>query len=301
MISPSVSCPMAPELQPEPCSNSCRPRTESTIRLLSSPKACPRLNTTTRSMTWKCWRSSERWKSGDTTWKARANLSRSGRTIRTWSTSGPPRNSTAGKPDGPSTYPASTSPSTTSQDGAWASLTPSPAAQTTDPASQTTQTTPSLVRNFSKSGPSKVSLSPVKNAPSSVTFARPSRMVNWMSVRGLTRRTLRQTLRLRLPPYIFLYLIIVLLSFHLFILISTLRSDPPVGPSGFHPSDPITFMHSSSGLYSIIVRYLFILFPEPSTACPRARPVYIQLLNTCYGFPQINSLWIPLTGQLPSP
>src|ERR1700675_2658730 len=102
----------------------------------------------------------------------------------------------------------------------------------------------------------------------------------------------------------------------LFILIFTLRSDPPsdplgsirrtlwvpsVGPSGFHPSDPITFMYSSSGLYSIIVRYLFILFPEPSTACPRARPVYIRLLNTCYGFPQINSLWIPLTGQLPSP
>src|ERR1700675_851319 len=136
---------------------------ESTIRLLSSPKACPQSNATTRSMTWKCWRSSERWKSGDTTWKARANLLRSGRTIRTSSTSGPPRNSTAAKPDGPSTCPASTSPSTTSQDIAWASLTPSPAAQTTDPGLQTMQTSPSLVRNFSKYGPSKVSLSPVKN------------------------------------------------------------------------------------------------------------------------------------------
>src|ERR1700675_3633033 len=73
--------------------------------------------------------------------------------------------------------------------------------------------------------------------------------------------------------------------------ISTLRSDPP--------SDPVIFICSSSGLYSIIVRYLFILFPEPSTACPRVRPVYIQLLNTCYGFPHINSLWIPLTGQFP--
>src|ERR1700675_3168455 len=51
-----------------------------------------------------------------------------------------------------------------------------------------------------------------------------------------------------------------------------------------------------SGLYSIIVRYLLILFPEPSTACPRVGTVYIQLLNTCYGFPQIISLWIPLTA-----
>src|ERR1700675_757278 len=208
MISPSVSCPMAPELQPEPCSNSCRPRTESTIRLLSSPKACPRSNATTRSMTWKCWQSSERWKSGDTTWKARANLLRSGWTIRTWSTSGPPRSSTAPKPDCPSTYPASTSPSPTSQDGAWANPTPSPAAQTT-------QTSPSWVRNISKSVPSKVSLLPVRNTPSSVT------------VRGLTRRTLR----LRLPPYIFLYLIIILLSFHCSYLCSPsdriLRSDPP--------------------------------------------------------------------------
>src|ERR1700675_696687 len=124
MITPSVSCPMAPELQPEPCSNSCRPRTESITLLLSSPKACPRSNATTRSMTWKCSRSSEGWKSGDTTWKARANLLRSGRTIRPSSTSGPLRNSTAAKPDGPSTCPTSTSPSTTSQDGAWASLTP---------------------------------------------------------------------------------------------------------------------------------------------------------------------------------
>src|SRR6202795_250655 len=73
-----------------------------------------------------------------------------------------------------------------------------------------------------------------------------------------------------------------------------------VRPFVFYPSDPIIFIRSSSGLYSIIVRYLFILFPEPSTACPRARPVYIPLLNTCYGFPQINSLWIPLTGQFPS-
>src|ERR1700675_3279699 len=100
------------------------------------------------------------------------------------------------------------------------------------------------------------------------------------------------------------------------ICISTLRSDPPsdppcpihrtlrvlsVGPSVSYPSDPIIFIRSPSGLYSIIVRYLFILFPEPSTACPRVRPVYIRLLNTCYGFPQINSLWIPLTGQLPFP
>src|SRR6202795_1284019 len=82
-------------------------------------------------------------------------------------------------------------------------------------------------------------------------------------------------------------------------------SHPPIGPSvepsGFHPSDPITFVYSPSGLYSIIVQYLFILFPEPSTACPRVRLVYIRLLNTCYGFPQINSLWIPLTGQFPFP
>src|ERR1700675_3021102 len=74
-----------------------------------------------------------------------------------------------------------------------------------------------------------------------------------------------------------------------------------VGPSVFHPSDPIMFIHPSSVLYSFIVRYLFILFPEPSTACPRVRLVYIRLLNTCYGFPQINSLWIPLTGQFPLP
>src|ERR1700675_3030614 len=164
MISPSVSCPTVLELQPEPYSNSCRLRTESTIRLLSSPQACPRSNATTRSMMWKCSQSSERWKSEDTTWKARANRLRSGQTTRTSSTSGPPRSSTAAKPDGPSTCPASTSPSTTSQDGAWASLTPSPAAQTTDPALQTTQTSPSLVWNFSKYGPSKVSLSLVKNA-----------------------------------------------------------------------------------------------------------------------------------------
>ena len=77
----------------------------------------------------------------------------------------------------------------------------------------------------------------------------------------------------------------------LFILMFTLRSDPP--------SDPIVFMHSSSVSYSFIVRYLFILFPEPSTACPRVGTVYIQLLNTCYRFPQINSLWTPLTGQFP--
>src|SRR6202795_4380106 len=56
------------------------------------------------------------------------------------------------------------------------------------------------------------------------------------AVRGLTRRTL-QTLRLRyppppLPPYILLHLITVLLSFHLFILILTLRSDPPSDPPG---------------------------------------------------------------------
>src|ERR1700675_1178640 len=72
-----------------------------------------------------------------------------------------------------------------------------------------------------------------------------------------------------------------------------------VGPSVSHPSDPIVFIHSSSVSYSFIVRYLFISFPEPSTACPRAGIVYIQLLNTCYGFPQIISLWIPLTGQSP--
>src|SRR6202795_330998 len=88
------------------------------------------------------------------------------------------------------------------------------------------------------------------------------------------------------PPYTSVH--IYLSYYHLtfissFIYIFILRSDPP--------SDPIIFIHSSSGLYSIIVRYLFILFPEPSTACPRVRPVYIQLLNTCYGFPQINSLW----------
>src|ERR1700675_3587751 len=59
MISPSVSCPTVLESQPEPYSNSCRPRTESTIRLLSSPKACPRLSATTRSMMWKCWQSSK--------------------------------------------------------------------------------------------------------------------------------------------------------------------------------------------------------------------------------------------------
>src|ERR1700675_4698327 len=47
-------------------------------------------------------------------------------------------------------------------------------------------------------------------------------------VRGLTRRTLCWTLRLRLPPYIFLYLIIILLSFHL--LFFPLPSDPPSGP-----------------------------------------------------------------------
>src|SRR6202795_90926 len=84
-----------------------------------------------------------------------------------------------------------------------------------------------------------------------------------------------------------------LTTISLFICISILRSDPP--------SDPIMFIHPSSVLYSFIVRYLFILFPEPSTACPRAGTVYIRLLNTCYGFPQINSLWIPLTGQFPFP
>src|SRR6202795_4416532 len=80
-----------------------------------------------------------------------------------------------------------------------------------------------------------------------------------------------------------------LTTISLFIHTFILRLDPP--------SDPITFICSSSGLYSIIVRYLFILFPEPSTACPRAGTVYIPLPNTCYGFPQINSLWIPLTGS----
>src|ERR1700675_4064353 len=59
---------------------------------------------------------------------------------------------------------------------------------------------------------------------------------NEMVVRGLTRRTLR-TLRLRyppppLPPYILLHLIIVLFSFHLFILILIIRSDPPSDPPG---------------------------------------------------------------------
>src|SRR6202795_4151492 len=123
-------------------------------------------------------------------------------------------------------------------------------------------------------------------------------------VRGLTRRTLR----LRLPPYILL----ILLSFYFHFTCSYLLSPSgwilrrtlrvlSVGPSVSYLPDPIIFICSSSGLYSIIVQYLFILFPEPSTACPRVRPVYIRLLNTCYGFPQINSLWIPLTGQLPFP
>src|ERR1700675_4541349 len=127
-------------------------------------------------------------------------------------------------------------------------------------------------------------------------------------VRGLTRRTLRRTLRLRIPPYI----LFILLSFYFHFTCSYLLSPSgriplrtlrvlSVGPSMSYPSDPIIFIRSPSGLYSIIVRYLFILFPEPSTACPRVRPVYIRLLNTCYGFPQINSLWIPLTGQLPFP
>src|SRR6202795_1281372 len=99
------------------------------------------------------------------------------------------------------------------------------------------------------------------------------------------------TLCLRVPPDMYLYLFYHFSFISLFILMFTLRSDPP--------SDPIVFMHSSSVSYSFIVRYLFILFPEPSTACPRVGTVYIQLLNTCYGFPQIISLWIPLTGQSP--
>src|ERR1700675_1912667 len=109
-------------------------------------------------------------------------------------------------------------------------------------------------------------------------------------VRGLTHRTLRVTLRVTLcSPSVF-YIYISLSFYYHFMFISSfiLRVHPPCSPSV-----------SPSGLYSIIVRYLFILFPEPSTACPRVGTVYIQLLNTCYGFPQIISLWIPLTGQSP--
>src|SRR6202795_2214593 len=112
-------------------------------------------------------------------------------------------------------------------------------------------------------------------------------------VRGLTLRTLRPRYP---PPPLPPYILLILLSFYFHFTCSYLPS-----PSVSYPSDPLIFIRSSSGLYSIIVRYLFILFPEPSTACPRARPVYIPLLNTCYGFPQINSLWIPLTGQFPLP
>src|ERR1700675_2542899 len=101
------------------------------------------------------------------------------------------------------------------------------------------------------------------------------------------------TLRLHVPPDMYVYLFYHFTFISSFILIFILRSDSP--------SDPTVFTHSSSGLYSIIVRYLFILFPESSTACPRVGTVYIQLLDTCYGFPQINSLWIPLTGQFPFP
>src|ERR1700675_4266769 len=96
------------------------------------------------------------------------------------------------------------------------------------------------------------------------------------------------------PPYTSIH--ISLSYYHLtfislFIYIFILRSNPP--------SDPNTFTYSSSDSYSFIVLYPFILFSETSTACPRVGTVYIQLLDTCYGFPQINSLWIPLTGQFP--
>src|SRR6202795_3577135 len=100
------------------------------------------------------------------------------------------------------------------------------------------------------------------------------------------------------PPCFYIYISLSFYYHFMFISSFILRVHPPCHP-------PVLTLRTDlhlclpSGLYSIIVRYLFILFPEPSTACPRVGTVYIQLLNTCYGFPQIISLWIPLTGQSP--
>src|SRR6202795_2342761 len=128
--------------------------------------------------------------------------------------------------------------------------------------------------------------------------------ITMAAVRGLTHRTLwvhPPGYPPCYPPFTLRVLYYISLSFYyhfMFISSFILRVHPPCHPPVLTLRTDL-HLRLPSGLYSIIVRYLFILFPEPSTACPRVVTVYIQLLNSCYGFPQIISLWIPLTGQSP--
>ena len=76
------------------------------------------------------------------------------------------------------------------------------------------------------------------------------------------------------PPCFYIYISLSFYYHFMFISSFILRVHPPCHP-------PVLTLRTDlhlclpSGLYSIIVRYLFILFPEPSTACPRVGTVYI--------------------------